>query len=328
MSQSVRFNYIITIHNKEDLIEQVLMCVLMCARDNSHIYTVLDGCTDSTEAIVDRVIDTFASVPVTKVRTPDVHELLSINAGLQAANHDGEGYNIILQDDVMLADFMLEAKVVGLYKWAGPRLGYVSFRLGANFKKDSATSNEAVPYTDYVENAYGHGIRQAGLLLPGYFAYRAVPIKSPTCIPFKLIRQVGMFDERLAPYGHDDLEYAIRLFRSGYQNGVFSVRFYSDIRWGGTRTNPHPELTRIVRRNMDLIRNWHNSDLAIICGQDQDQAILEVPNMVTDAEIEGARKVWAEANEWIDNNLGSKRFRSVPRVRSVVKKLIGRFKIS
>ncbi len=48
-----RFNYIVTIHNKEDLIEQVVNGILIAAGENSHIYLVLDGCTDGTEAVID-----------------------------------------------------------------------------------------------------------------------------------------------------------------------------------------------------------------------------------------------------------------------------------
>ena len=111
MIESPRFNYIITIHNKQDLIRDVLICVLMCCRDNSHIYPVLDGCTDQTEEIIDEIITTFSHIPITKVYMSNVHEILSINAGLRAANQEGDGYNIILQDDVMLRDFMWETKV-------------------------------------------------------------------------------------------------------------------------------------------------------------------------------------------------------------------------
>ena len=66
MPQSPKFNYIITIHNKEDMIEQVMMCVLMCCRDNSHIYPVLDGCTDRTEDISNRMNNGF------QIQTPGV----------------------------------------------------------------------------------------------------------------------------------------------------------------------------------------------------------------------------------------------------------------
>lgn len=292
MGDIPRFNYIITIHNKEKLIENVISAALMCCRDNSHIYTVLDGCTDNTELIIDHIIKKFAGVPITKIYTPDVHEIKSINAGLKAANHQGEGYNIILQDDVILADFLIENKISKLYQWAGPNLGYLSLRLGANFKKDAYATDDATPYIDYVENAYGHGIKDAKVLLPGHFAYRTVGIKSPACIPFKLIRELGIIDERLAPYCHDDLEYSIRAIQNGYFNGVFSIRFYSDIEWGGTRTIPHPEMNQIIYRNMNLVREWHRSDLKKICINEQKNDVFFVPNQATDDEIKTALEYW------------------------------------
>ena len=292
MSELPRFNYIITIHNKEDLIEQVIMSVLMCCRDNSHIYPVIDGCTDRTEEIVDRIIDTYTGVPITKVYTDDVHELLSINAGLMAANQEEDGFNIVLQDDVVLADYMLERKVIALYEWAGSKLGYVSFRLGANFTKDAASSDSSVPLLDYVENAFGHGLKDAKALLPGHFTYRSVPIKSPVCIPTSLIRTVGLFNEDLAPYGHDDTEFAIRLLKAGYLNGVFGVKFISDIEWGGTRTSPHPELNKVIIRNMKFIRNLHNQDLEDLCMSHQGSDIVLVPNMSMDIESELGINAW------------------------------------
>ncbi len=276
---TTRFNYIITIHNKEGLIEQVLLRVLMCCRDSSHIYPVLDGCTDRTEEAIDRIIGDLTGAPITKVHTSDVHELLSINAGLRAASQDGDGYNIILQDDVLLADFMLESKVVALYEWAGANLGYVSFRLGANFAPGAATSEEPIPYVDYVESACGHGIEGAKVLLPGSFAYRSVAIKSPVCIPFRVVRTLGMFEERLAPYGHDDLDYSIRTAKHGLRNGVFWVAFESDIKWGGTRTTAHPDLNGIITRNMRWIRERWHSELVALSQAEQSKSILRVPGI-------------------------------------------------
>lgn len=294
MSSTPRYNYIITVHNKEDMIQQVLMHVLMCCRENSHIYPVLDGCTDKTEMLVDEMINSITGTPITKVLTPDVHELLSINAGLRAADQSGDGFNIILQDDVLLADFMLEKKITALYEWAGSKLGYISLRLGVNFKRDAATSTEAVPLTDYIENVYGHGLAGATPLPPGYLAYRTVPVKSPVCIPFKLIRDVGMLDERLAPYGHDDPEYAIRVINAGYQNAAFSLRFHSDIKWGGTRIKPHPQLGNIVERNMNRIRDWHRNSLETICSTKQPTDVIMVPQMSSEKEIHEALDIWKQ----------------------------------
>lgn len=321
MLSKPRFNYIITIHNKEDMIEQVIMSVLMCCRDNSYIYPVIDGCTDKTEEIIDRIINTYSGVPITKVHTDDVHELLSINAGLRAANQDEDGFNIVLQDDVILADFMLEQKVVALYEWAGSQLGYVSFRLGANFTVDAATSDDDVPYCDYVENAYGHGIQDSEVLLPGQFAYRSVPIKSPVCIPTALIRALGMFDERLAPYGHDDLEFSIRLSKAGYRNGVFSLRFFSDVKWGGTRTSPHPELNKIIARNMRSIRDRQRVELADICKSKQPKDIIDVPNMAGTDDAKIGIEAWNKNRDNLKKHNNPNQSSLSTKVKNILKKL-------
>src|SRR4051812_23970551 len=109
-----RFNYIVTIHNKEDLIEKVVTGILICAGGNSHIYLVLDGCTDGTERVVDQLIEDTVGLPITKLRAPDVHEILSLNIALRQVPQSGEGYNILVQDDVIIADRNFEAKVVAV----------------------------------------------------------------------------------------------------------------------------------------------------------------------------------------------------------------------
>ncbi len=286
MSQTPHFNYIITIHNKEDLIREVLTCVLICCRDNSHIYPVLDGCTDGTEAIVDDLIRTFAHVPITKVYTPDVHEIRAINAGLKAADQDGEGYNIILQDDVLLHEFKLQEYITQLYEWASVRLGFISFRHGANLASDMLTSDSVQPFADYVENAYGHGIPTAEVLLPGQLAYRTIAIKSPVCIPAQLIRSVGLLEEKLAPYMCDDFEYSIRCARAGYQNAVFGVRYQSDVSWGTTRKKPDSRLQELERRNIGFIKEWHREAIAQIIANYQTNQIVNVPDMMTSNEQE------------------------------------------
>ncbi len=286
MSHSPRFNYIITIHNKEDLIRDVLTSVLICCRDNSHIYPVLDGCTDGTEAIVDEFIQTFSHIPITKVSMPDVHEIRSINAGLKTANQDGKGYNIILQDDVLLHDFLLETKILQLYEWAGSQLGFVSFRHGANLAPDVLSSDSVQPFTAYVENAYGHGIPNANVLLPGQLAYRTIAIKSPVCIPAELLRSVGLLEERLAPYMCDDFEYSIRCTQAGYRNAAFGIRFQSDVDWGTTRKKPDSRLHELEKRNLNWIKEWHREAIEKIVGNPQVDQVIDVPGMVTEHDRE------------------------------------------
>jgi glycosyltransferase involved in cell wall biosynthesis len=273
------FNYIITIHNKENLIHDVLVSILLCCGPNSTVYPVLDGCTDNTEKIIDELLHKYQGVPVVKLLyAPDVHEILSINTGLRAAPQEGDGYNIILQDDVILADLDFESKIKQLYAWGGEKLGVVSFRMGANFAPDVLTSGLSTPLTDFVENAYGHGITP-DILLPGRFAYRTIPIKSPICIPTKIVREIGMMNENLAPYQHDDTDLAVRTTTAGYRNGVLALRFYSDVRWGGVRVNPHPELPTIEMRNMNRIREWYGPELQKIVQAPPTKDITTFPKM-------------------------------------------------
>lgn len=295
-----RFNYIITIHNKEDLIKEVLTSVLICCRENSHIYPVLDGCTDGTEAIMDELIKTFAHVPITKVHTPDVHEIRSINAGLKAASQAGEGYNIILQDDVLLHDFMLQERITKLYEWAGSQLGFVSFRHGANLSADVLESDSVQPFANYVENAYGHGIPQAHVLLPGQLAYRTIAIKSPVCIPFELTRKLGLLEEKLAPYMCDDFEYSIRSAQAGYHNAVFGLKYQSDVDWGTTRTKPDSRLHELEKRNLGYIKEWHKDAIVQIISNAQNQQVIDVSGMVTNDEKELALETLRRNREQLE----------------------------
>jgi len=319
MNQSPRFNYIITIHNKESLIEQVITAVLACARDNSYIYPILDGCTDDTEKIIDSIIKRFNTIPIQKVYAQNVHELLSINTGLRAAKHEGRGYNIILQDDVVLGDFMFEKKVQDLYAWGGSKLGYVSFRMGINFVPDATTSQDPVPFIQETENAYGHGIPNATILLPGQFTYRDIPIKSPVCMPFELVREIGMMDERLAPYAHDDVDFAIRCINAGYKNGVFALRFQSDIEWGGTRQRTHPRMNKIIARNMGLIREWHGKEITKIGHEKKSLETFDIPNTATKEDRAAAQDTW-DQNQKVLEGFQKQDVRILEKVADNVKK--------
>ncbi|MDQ6901438.1 MAG: glycosyltransferase [Bacteroidota bacterium] len=253
------FNYIITIHNKEDLIADVLHAVIKCCNVNSVIYPILDGCTDRSEDIIDQIIQENSSVKIIKVHTPDVHETKSINAGLLRSDQTGHGYNIILQDDVIIDDYKIEEKIEHIYNWSKKPLGMISFRMAANFKENWLINNESAPFKNFVENIYGHGAPGHKLTLPGQFNYRAFPFKSPICIPCEIINRFGIFEEKLSPHTYDDLEYSLRLIKAGFNNGVFSIKFRSEKDWGGTR-RIHQNVLEVQKRNIDFIRE-HYADL-------------------------------------------------------------------
>lgn len=252
----MRFNYIVTVHDKEDLIARVVGGLLYCAGNDSHVYLVLDGCTDGTERVVDSMIRDCIGVPITKIHAPDVHEIMSLNLALRQAPQDGEGYNILVQDDVILGDWNFEERVVAVNRHYGDRIGVLSFRHGVNVVADMEARD--IREVDVIETAYGQGLC-AEPLMPGYAAERMVSLRSPECLSFETVRRIGLLNERFAPYMYDDHDYGLRCLRAGLVNVVYCVKTVSRVDWGGMRRKPQPGAVRIMDRNRRYIFE-ENSD--------------------------------------------------------------------
>lgn len=249
----------ITIHNKERLIRNVIFNVINIAGINSHIYPIFDGCTDLSEAIVDEVIQSYPKVKITKLYASDVHELKTINVGLTQSDQTGEGFNIILQDDVFLKDKDLEIKCINLYKKFA-ELGIVSFRHGGNISRQLLQYSSCLnPLEDYIQSECGHYPNPESMLKLGYFTFKEAVIKSPICIPFQVIREIGPPDESYAPW--DDLAYAYKVSAAGYSNGIYALDFQSDVGWGTTRNkNQAIQVEEVQSKNLNLFR-LHYPDL-------------------------------------------------------------------
>lgn len=247
------FNYIITIHNKEELIRNVMISVIQTAGPESHIYPVLDGCTDSSEFIIDELIELYPENKITKLFANDVHELKSINIGLESANQNGAGYNIILQDDVILQDLTLEETCIHLYN-RFDHLGIVSFRHGGNLSRELIYDESILtPFQDYIQNECGHFPSSKPILSIGHFVFREIAIKSPICIPFKIVRDLGIPDEDYAPW--HDIAYCYKISEAGYRNGVIAINYLSDVYWGSTRTKIQKfDVDQVETKNLALFR--------------------------------------------------------------------------
>jgi hypothetical protein len=248
------FNYIVTIHDKEDLIERVLTGILLAAGANSRIYLVLDGCTDGTEAVIDHMLVDWVGLPVTKLYAPDVHEIRSLNIALRAAPQEGEGYNILLQDDVLLREREFEKKVTAVYRCFDDNIGVLSFRHGVNVGLDSKAGE--VVDIDMIESVYGYGAADEPLL-PGYAIRRMVCLRSPQCISFDTIRAIGLLNEKYAPCTYDDHDYGLRCLAAGRENLVYAVKTSSKVEWGGMRRSPQPGLVAVMKRNRRYVYEDH-----------------------------------------------------------------------
>jgi len=269
----MKFNYIITIHNKDFMLKKVLDAINEnCSRD-AKIIPVLDGCTDDSEKIVDE-FSKSSGLNVIKLIANDVHELKTINTGLSSVT---EGVVIILQDDVILKEPKLESLIEDLYASSKKKIGLVSMRMALNIKKSSIFYkfktkffNNQIQECDMLirENDFITGVPK---VKNSHFMERMVAIKGPNFISYDALHEVGILNEDLAPYGYDDHELCIRLIQKGYTNGIFPLRFITEEDWGGSRKDPtfseaslkifHRNRTYIWNKYCNFILGYWNSRL-------------------------------------------------------------------
>jgi glycosyltransferase involved in cell wall biosynthesis len=254
------FNYIIPIFNKEDILPMTLEGIDRCASRNARIFTVIDGCTDRSEQIVDEFIKRTAR-DVVKIHMPDVHMLRSVNAALKRVE---KGFSVVMQDDIILKDEKFEDKISALYKQMGKRLGIVSLRLASNIASTSLlgrlrlrTISPMIEEMDFVIKSNEPQAFEIGEY--GSFYPRMNAINGPNIIPWVVREKIGILDEALAPYGYDDPEYCLRAMKSGFINGLFPLEFRSDVEWGGTRRSKKymAEVLRIHIRNRKYVWAMH-----------------------------------------------------------------------
>jgi len=309
------FNYIITIHNKEKLIGDVLEGVLMNCRENSYVYPVLDGCDDGSERIVDAVSKKYSNIHIRKIITPNVHEILSINAALSIADQTRDGFNISVQDDVVIEEKDLQGIVKKVYDKIGyANIGVLAFRHGADLSL--IREREEVAETNLIESVYGAGIGASKPLLPGYAVKRMTAMRSPDCISTKVIREVGLLDEKFAPFLYDSHDYSIRCLKNGYSNYVFGLNFKSELEWGGFRTNPQPGFSEIALRNNKRIFLKHSEFIEVLNAEKKNSA--ETPFFVVGniSDMSGNRML---VDAYMNRRKALNHVSAVARMKSIVK---------
>ena len=245
------FNYIVPIFNKEDILPQTLEGIENCAGKDSRIVMIVDGCTDNSEGIVDEFMKN-SSHQTEKILMPNVHMLLSVNAGLKTVK---KGFSIIMQDDIILQDIDTEKKLIEQYKKMNNKLGVISFRYGADLEgtslKTTIASNRSVQWgnrsiVEKITSNFDRMIQTVNMIQSSddnasypigeneVFHQRMCAINGPNIVPWELLSKIGLLDEQIAPYGYDDPDYCLRSLKAGFVNGLFPIKYTSEEGWSGS----------------------------------------------------------------------------------------------
>lgn len=243
------FNYLITIHNSQNHIAKVIESILRVKGKDSKIYAILDGCTDRSEAMVDKFPE------VIKIITPDIREMLAINEGLRQSSH--ADFYFIMQDDVFLIDPLIEEKIKKCYEKC-PDIGVLSLRHGGNLIGEDTYN----PFNEIIQSESQPYIQNIPLLPIGKMTCRQVLFKSPIVISAEVYKRLGGYDERFAPIAHDDTEYCMRAIAAGYKNMIVAIEVIQPMEMGGTRrVKQNIDFIQAHEKNMKLIRELYPKEL-------------------------------------------------------------------
>ena len=257
--------FIIPVYNKENLIEQVIEGVYNSVSEQMpyEIIFIVDGCTDQTETILKKYIaENSLEDTVTLLYQNDVHEITSLNTGLEyirdKCDPNPDDLIFTVQDDVILKEDNIDLILKNLFE-AYTDLGYISLRLGCNLHSVGSSITES----NLVESEFGHWKKMKAIAPPftevkyNELVLTEAAIRSPTCMQWKRYVEVGFYNMDLAPVGFDCHDMSIRMNMHGYKNGVYALKFESDVNWGSMRTNSenivNSRMSEIYERNKSYI---------------------------------------------------------------------------
>jgi glycosyltransferase involved in cell wall biosynthesis len=258
----MRSYFIVPVHNKENLIKQVLDGIFnSISIDNDYkIIVIIDGCTDNSESIV----KDFNNDNIVILYQDDVHEITCLNVGLEyiknTFNPNPDDLIFTVQDDVIIEEENIDEIFYNLFE-AYPFLGYVSMRLGCDVVKTGQTMMEY----NLFESEFGHWKQTGGMnytpVKYNELIIKEIAIRSPTCMMWRRYEEAGFYDSNLAPCGYDCHDMSIRMNILGYKNAVYAMKYKSDVNWGTMRTNTTSSVNSkfgdIYERNRQYLVNKH-----------------------------------------------------------------------
>ena len=230
---------VLTVHNKDWLIGQVLDGIIKNTSGKYELIVVLDGCTDNSEQVVTDILSK-TDIPHKIIHTPDVFETKANNAGLKECS--GE-FAIIIQDDIVIKEKDWNMRM------QKPFLKYNDiFAVTANCAHNYILNTNSIHlgmeedldncWCDILQCVDEANVRN---IPRDTFAVRATANRGPLMINLSDLKELGYLDEEYSPQDMDDHDLMFRAYKQlGKRVGCFWIDFVEDPSWGGTRVNGEP----------------------------------------------------------------------------------------
>ena len=250
---------ILTVHNKDWLIENVLEGIVLNTTEPYELIVVIDGCTDNSEKVI---WETLSGTPVNRkiIYAPNVFETKANNLGLKIARGDKV---IIVQDDMIIREKGWNVRMEKPFKAFSDVFAVTSrtahnWIFNPNSKHLDMEDDLEDCWCDILEHI-DHADRKH-TLLRDIFAVRCSVNRGPLMIDHVDLKKLNYFDEVFEPQDMDDHDLCYRAFKElGKVVGAYWIDYVSDDAWGGTRMTggPAPWLLKAQHKNTKIFYERH-----------------------------------------------------------------------
>jgi glycosyltransferase involved in cell wall biosynthesis len=250
---------VVTVHNKEDMIGQVIKGIIdNMSRRVIELVVVLDGCTDASEQIIrDSIGNEF--VHVNYLYADDVWEVKANNIGMKACIGR---HAILVQDDMIITEKDFDQRFMKPFKKVKNLMAVT-----ARNAHDTRLVNGTIDFLPPAGKDMGSP-RDVLYVRDGF-------IRGPVMLDMYKVHDLGYLDEYFAPQTNDDFDLSFRAYRKGWLVGAYMVGYESETSWGTTRKLIGDKLAylenadrenrlKLVEKHADLIGGpKHTEDIAI-----------------------------------------------------------------
>lgn len=254
---------VMPVHNQELIIDKILHGIYNNSSKNvKELIIILDGCTDNTQPIVEKFLETYNKNNRFDVKlfvTPNIWEVKSCNIGFRNSSHP---WIINIQDDIEIVEKDFDKRLMEPFEQSNAILG-VTGRDAANVYLNS---KDEIVFGDLT----GRDADFPHFKNREIFYVRDIINRAPILFDHKKLEELNYLDEDFSPICQDDTDLFLRAYKEkGYLCGSYLIDYNSPLEWGGTRKSI--EVSSFVhwseQKNMQLLKERH---LNLIIGEKHD----------------------------------------------------------
>ena len=225
----------LTVHNKCLLLKECLEKIKINTVGHYEIIVVLDGCSDSSESILDSFISDNKNIAIKKLYAPNVFETKANN--IAARNSNGE-YIAIIQDDMLINEKGWNERMLKPFS-AFDDVFSVTSRTSHNWiiNPNSQHINlDQIPDGIWSDILFHIDHADRNNTSREIFEIRDSSNRGPLMINHSDMEKMGYFDEIFSPQDMDDHDLHYRVKKElGKVTGLYWIDYISEDSWGGTR---------------------------------------------------------------------------------------------